>query len=99
MHLFLAINRVSTFTYVELRARVTMQKGAAFLAGAIAAFPYALHTVLTDNGIAFADAPRYRHGPTARFRGHLFDRVCCAHGIIHTVTTPYHPWRKGTPSA
>jgi hypothetical protein len=30
-----------------------------------AAFPYAIHTVPTDDGIAFADAPRYRRAARA----------------------------------
>ncbi len=51
--------------------------------------------MLTDNGIAFADAPRYRQGSTALVRGHLFDRVCQAHGITHKLTKPYHPWTNG----
>ena len=71
VHLFLAIDRVSKFTYVELRDRATMHDGAAFLLGVIGAFPYGIHTVLTDNGITFADAPRYRHGPPATYRAHL----------------------------
>jgi hypothetical protein len=45
-----------------------MLAGAAFLRSVIAAFPYKLHTVLTDNGTPFADQPRYRSGPTARYR-------------------------------
>ena len=99
VHLFLAIDRVSKFTYVELRDRATMRDGAAFLLGVIAAFPYAIHTVLTDNGIAFADAPRYRHGLTATYRAHLFDRVCRAYGIAHKLTKPYHPWTNGQAAA
>lgn len=88
LHLFLAIDRVSKFTYVELHPRATMLTGAAFLRGVIKAFPYAIHTVLTDNGIAFADSPRYRHGVTAQLRGHAFDRVCRRYGILHKVTRP-----------
>jgi transposase InsO family protein len=72
-----------------------MAIGAAFLRGALAAFPYQLRAVLTDNGIAFADAPRHRSGPTARYRGHAFDRVCWEHGIEHRLTKPYHPWTNG----
>ena len=49
--MFLAIDRVSKFTYVELHPAATMLAGAAFLRGVIAAFPHRLHTVLTDNGI------------------------------------------------
>ena len=72
-----------------------MRDGAEFLVGVITAFPCALYTVLTDNGIAFADAPRYRHSSTALVRRHLFDRVCRAHGITHELTKPYHPWTNG----
>ena len=91
VHLFLAIDRVSEFTNIALHEGATMHTGAAFLLGAIAAFPYAIDTVLTDNGVAFADQPRYRAGPTAKYRGHLFDRVCRTHGIGDKVTRPYHP--------
>jgi transposase-like protein len=94
-HLFLAIDRVTKFTYVEFHERSNMATGAAFLRSALAAFPYKLRVVLTDNGIAFADAPRNRGGWTARFRGHSFDRVCREHGIEHRLTKPYHPWTNG----
>src|SRR5215218_3191559 len=93
--LFLAIDRVSKFAYVELHPAATMMTGAAFLRSVIEAFPYRIHTVLIDNGTPFADQPRYRSGPTARFRGHAFDRVCRAPGIEHRLTKPYHPWTNG----
>jgi transposase InsO family protein len=51
--------------------------------------------VLTDNGIQFADLPKNRQGPTARFRGHAFDRVCRLAGIEHRLTKPNHPWTNG----
>ncbi len=95
VHMFLAIDRVSKFAYVELHPAATMLIGAAFLRSVVAAFPYRIHTVLTDNGVPFADQPRYRNGPTARFRGHAFDRVCHEHGIEHRLTKPYHPWTNG----
>jgi transposase InsO family protein len=57
--------------------------------------PYEIHTVLTDNGIQFADIPKNRNGPTARFRGHPFGRVCWRHGIEHRLTKPTHPWANG----
>src|SRR5260370_40853635 len=91
VHMFLAIDRVSKFTYVELHPAATMLAGAAFLRNAIAAFPYKLHTILTDNGTPFADQPRYRSGPTARYRRHPFDRVCHHHAIAHKLTKPYPP--------
>ena len=72
-----------------------MLTGAACLRSVVKAFPYAIHTALTDLGIAFADSPRYRGGVTAQIRGHAFDRVCRLHGITHKLTCPYHPWTYG----
>jgi len=57
--------------------------------------PYAIHTVLTDNGIQFAELPRNREKPTARWRGLPFDRTCSVHGIEHRLTKPNHPWTNG----
>ena len=60
------------------------------------AFPYAIHTVLTDNGMAFADLPKNRNGPTRRYLGaHIFDRVCAENGITHKLIRLYHPWTNG----
>ena len=70
--------------------------GANFLRSVVEAFPYAIHTVLTDNGMAFADLPKNRAGATRRHLGdHIFDRVCHEHGIEHKLTKPYHPWTNG----
>jgi hypothetical protein len=55
LNMFLAIDRVSKFTYVEFHENVGKMYGAASLRGVVAAFPYQIHTVLTDNGMAFAD--------------------------------------------
>ena len=65
----------------------------------VAAFPYKIHTVLTDNGMAFADLPKNRcEGPSRRFLGpHVFDRVCIEHGSStgRPAAKPYHPWTNG----
>ena len=96
LHMFLAIDRVSKFTYVEFRDDVGKMNGAAFLRSVIEAFPYKLHTVLTDNGMAFADLPKNRHSRMQKWLGpHIFDRVCVEHGIEHKLTKPYHPWTNG----
>ena len=65
--MFLAIDRVSKFTHVEFHDEAGKMAGAAFLRTVVEVFPYKIHTVLTDNGMAFADLPKYRvPGPTIR---------------------------------
>jgi transposase-like protein len=91
LYLFVAIDRTSKFAFVELVERADMQAAARFLEALIAAVPYRIHTVLTDNGIQFADLPKNRKGPTARFRGHPFHRVCLRLGIDHRLTKPTIP--------
>jgi len=94
--MFLAIDRVSKFAYVEFHDSAGKMEGAAFLRTVVEVFPYKIHTVLTDNGMAFADLPKNRSGPSRRFLGsHIFDRVCIANGIEHRLTKPYPPWTNG----
>jgi transposase InsO family protein len=95
LYLFVAIDRTSKFAFIQLVERADMQAAAAFLQSLVTAVPYRIHTVLTDNGIQFADLPKNRQGPTARFRGHAFDRVCLLAGIEHRLTKPNHPWTNG----
>jgi transposase InsO family protein len=95
LFMFLAIDRVSKFVHVAFLDANTKMNGAAFLREVVEVFPYRIHTVLTDNGMAFADLPKYRGGPTARWMGHIFDRVCDEHAIEHRLTKPYHPWTNG----
>ena len=93
---FLAIDRVSKLTYAEFRDDMGKMNGADFVRGAIQALPYQIHTVLTDNGMAFADLPKNRDKPIHAFLGmHIFGRVCKENGITHKLTKPYHPWTNG----
>ena len=57
--MFLAIDRVSKFPYVEFHDSAGKMEGSAFLSNAVEV----IHTVLTDNGMAFADLPKNRGGP------------------------------------
>ena len=95
LFLFVAIDRTSKFAVVELVEKADMRAAAALLEALLEAVPYRIHTVLTDIGIRFADLPKNRQGPTARFRGHPFDRLCLLHGIEHRLTKPNHPWTNG----
>jgi len=95
LYLFVAIDRTSKLAFTELHERATVRVAADFLRALIKAVPYKIHIVLTDNGIQFADLPKNRRGPTALWRGHMFDRVCDEHGIEHRLTKPNHPWTNG----
>ena len=99
LNMFLAIDRVSKLSYVEFRDDMGKMNGADFLRGVIKAFPYTVHTVLTvltDNGMAFADLPKNRNKPIHAFLGmHIFGRVCNENAIVHKLTKPYHPWTNG----
>src|SRR3974390_2419993 len=83
LYLFVAIDRTSKFAFAELHEKADRPSAARFLDALIAAVPYRLHTVLTDNGIQSTDLPRNRHGWTARYRVHRFDQICRANGIEH----------------
>ena len=95
LYLFVAIDRTSKFVMAKLHDRARTENSRAFLEELVATVPYRIHTVLTDNGIQFADLPKNRTGPTAMFRGHPFDRVCWKHSIEHRLTKPNHPWTNG----
>jgi len=90
LYLFVAIDRTSKFAYVELHQKTGKMIAAQFLRNLIAAVPYAIHTVLTDNGIQFTNRERDRYALE-----HIFDRVCRENGIEHRLTKVKHPWTNG----
>ena len=90
LYLFVGIDRTSKFAYVELHQKAGKLAAAAFLRNLIAAVPYRLHIVLTDNGIQFTNHERHVYA----FE-HIFDRVCREHQIDHRLTKIRHPWTNG----
>lgn len=86
LYLFVAVDRTSKYVFARLVQKATVATARAFLNDLVKAVPYKIHTVLTDNGIQFADLPKNRSGPTATWRGHPFDRTCRGHGIEHRLT-------------
>jgi IS30 family transposase len=90
LYLFVAVDRTSKFVFAELHERMTRPITAEFLRHLIAAVPYQIHTILTDNGIQFAN----RSGDHYAFPL-LFDRICAKHSIEHRFTKPNHPWTNG----
>ena len=56
LYLFVAIDRTSKFVVVELVEKADVRAATAFLEALVEAVPYRIHTVLTDNGIQFAES-------------------------------------------
>jgi transposase InsO family protein len=85
-----AIDRTSKFAFAQLYLKAGKMTAAQFLRDLIAAVPYAIHTVLTDNGIQFTNQARHKYA----FQ-HIFDRVYGENGIEHRLAKLKHPWTKG----
>jgi transposase-like protein len=90
LYLFVAIDRTSKFAFARLHAKAGKMVAAEFLRDLIAALPYLIHTVLTDNGIQFTNRACDRYA-----LHHIFDRVCEENGIKHRLTKVKHPWTNG----
>ena len=90
IYMFVGIDRTSKFAVTQLVQKAGKMAAAQFLRDLIAAVPYRLHTVLTDNGIQFTN----RSCDTGSFE-HIFDRVCREHAIEHRLTKVKHPWTNG----
>ena len=90
LYLFVAIDRTSKFTYLELQKTMTKSATIMFVHNLIKAVPYKIHTILTDNGIQFTNRTQDKHAFT-----HPFDRICLAHQIEHRLTKVAHPWTNG----
>ena len=98
--MFVAIDRTSKFAFVELHEKAKTATARELLERLIAAVPYTIHTVLTDNGIHFttpgADGsavPLIREAIAngERFRAHAFEYACAINDIDHRTTKPKHP--------
>lgn len=90
LRLFVVIDRTSKFAFVELHQEAGKMIAAQFLRNLVAAVPYRIHTVLTDNGIQFTNHAHHKYA----FH-HIFDRVCDENGIEHRLTKVKHPWTNG----
>ncbi len=95
IYLYVAIDRTSKFAVVQLIRKTGRTSASTFLMHVIAAIPYKIQTVLTDNGIQFTFPPRYADGPTAQYMTHMFDMRCRENGIEHRLTKIKHPWTNG----
>jgi transposase InsO family protein len=103
LYLFVAIDRVTKFAFAELHQRATRRVAAEFLRRLVERVPYAVHTVLTDNGFQFTE-PRGSWSVSEirqlldtgqRFRAPAFDFACAQLHIDHRLTKFNHPWTNG----
>ena len=93
LYLFVAIDRTSKFVVAQLVEKANRKTAWEFLERLLEAVPYKIHTILTDNGIQFAEQPRNRNKPYSR--PIRFDLICATNGIEHRLTKPNHPWTNG----
>ena len=104
LYLLVAIDRTSKFAFVELHEKVTRRVAGNFLRALIAAVPYRVHTVLTDNGTHFTEPSGNGWTPDEikqmlvrkqLFRAHSFEIACAKNDVEHRLTKPRHPWTNG----
>lgn len=104
LYLFVGIDRTSKFAFVELHEKATRRIAGDFLRHLIAAAPYKIHTVLTDNGTHFT-TPGAGGSAVSEiklaieqgevFRAHAFELACAQADIDQRLTKPRHPWTNG----
>ena len=104
LYLLVAIDRTSKFAFVELHEKVARSTAADFPRRLVAAVPYKVHTVLTDNGTHFTTpgntssaAPDIKAAIDAGepVWAHAFEYACAKSDIDHRLTKPKHPWTNG----
>jgi transposase-like protein len=104
LYMFVGIDRTSKFAFVELHEKAKTSTARDFLHRLIAAVPYKVHTVLTDNGIHFTTpgaggsaVPLIKEAIAngELFRAHAFELACARNDIDHRTTKPRHPWTNG----
>src|SRR6476619_1976363 len=104
LYLLVAIDRTSKFAFVEMHEKVARRTAGDFLRRLIAAVPYKVHTVLTDNGTHFTTpgntssaVPDIKAALEAGepIWAHAFEYACAQNDIDHRLTKPKHPWTNG----
>ena len=86
-YLFVAIDRISKFAFVEWHSIAGELEAVQFLQRLAKALPYTIHTVLTDCDSQFIDMTQDRLAPE-----HSFARACREMSIDHKLTKVKHLW-------
>jgi len=93
-YMFVAIDRVTKYAYVEIHTRMTQAIACEFLENFIEDVPFKIHTILTDNGAQFTYELLAKH-LRPKNKIHPFDALCQKHKIEHRLTKFRHPWTNG----
>lgn len=91
--LFVAIDRVSKYVYVEIHENKKVKTACEFLNNFIEDCPFKIHKILTDNGIQFTFRLMSEHRRPKK--EHPFDEMCRLNSIEHRLTQFRHPWTNG----
>lgn len=92
-YLFVAIDRASRWVYLERRASKSKRAACGFLRRMLERAPFHVHTLLSDNDLAFTD--RFTQPQNRPSGTHDFDQLCAAQGIEHRLIPPRHPQTNG----
>ena len=91
-YIFVAIDRTSKFSFVELNRDKKAVRAETFVQNLIKAVPYKISKILTDNGIEFRFLNKnLKKDPES----HPFKAALKKNNIEHRLTKPYHPWTNG----
>lgn len=100
LYLFVEIDRTSKFAVAQLVEKANRKTAWEFLEHLLEVVPYKIHTILTDNGIQFAEQPRNRNSVT--FRKMRFDLICgecpelCVSGAAHAGFRYVHALKRSS---
>ena len=93
LYLFVGKDRTSKFAVTRLVEKADRKTAWEFLEHLLKTVPYRIHTIITDNGIQFAEQPRNQN--TAYSQQMRFDMTCEANRIEDRLTKPNHQWTNG----
>ena len=83
----MTIDRASKFAFIQLHEKANRRIAADFLRARIAAVPYTVHTVLTDNGIQFVDSTPVNEEAEAKAAAYWAERDEPRRDRWHTPST------------
>lgn len=104
IYLFVAIDQMYKFAFVELYEQATRRIAGDFLKALATAFPYKIQIELTDNGTHFTDPNgdgwtpediKAMRAEKVPFCCHAFEGACADLDIEHRLAKPRHPWTNG----